>query len=146
MATIIPEQDVSIGTLHALLDRAFFRSEVDEDGELYVTGGIDFPIWIGVDDDRRLVRLFTFARRDLDRDPAYTEEDANRLSASVVLSTFFVSPVRPERLYAHHFLTYEDGFLDAGFIALVRRFSGAALHGFKQVDEAEERTPARMAH
>ena len=51
MATIIPEQDVSIGTLHALLDRAFFRSEVDEDGELYVTGGIDFAIWIGPQED-----------------------------------------------------------------------------------------------
>lgn len=97
MASIIPEEDVSIETLQALLDRAFFRAKLDEDGELYVTGGVEFPIWVGVDDERKLIRLFTFASRELDKDLAYTEADANGLSGSVVLAAFYVDPERPER-------------------------------------------------
>ena len=146
MATIIPEEDVSIETLQALLHRAFFRAKLDEDGELYVTGGVEFPIWVGVDDERKLIRLFTFASRELDKDPAYTEADANGLSGSVVLAAFYVDPERPERLNAHHFLSFEDGLIDAQFITLVRRFSVAVLYGARQLDEAEDRTPARLAH
>src|SRR3712207_2765299 len=123
MARIIPEEEVSIETLHALLDRAFFRARVDEDGELYVTRGLELPIWVGVDHDRKLIRLFTFVCRDLDRAPAFTEEDANRLTASVVLAAFFVNPSRPERLCAHHLVPYEDGLIDAGLVGWVRRFS-----------------------
>jgi hypothetical protein len=95
MATIIPEEDVSVETLHAVLDRAFYRARVDEDGELYVTRGLELPIWVGVDHGRKLVRLFTFVCRDLDRAPAFTEEDANRLTGSVVLAAFFVTRPGP---------------------------------------------------
>ena len=44
MATIIPEEEVSIETLHTLLDRVFFRAKLDEDGDLYVADGLEFPI------------------------------------------------------------------------------------------------------
>jgi hypothetical protein len=113
MATIIPEEDVSIETLHARCRRAFFRAKLDEDGELYVTGGVEFPIWVEVDDNRKFIRLFTFVSRDLSKDQAYTAEDANGLSGSVVLAAFFVDSERPERLNAHHFLPFEDGLIDA---------------------------------
>jgi hypothetical protein len=34
---------------------------IDEDGDLYITDGLDFPIWVSVDTDQRLIRFFTFA-------------------------------------------------------------------------------------
>jgi hypothetical protein len=43
-ATVIPEDAVSIAALDELFKRAFFKTKIDEDGDLYVTGGLEVPI------------------------------------------------------------------------------------------------------
>ena len=109
MASIIPEEDVSIESLDELFRRTFHQTEIDEDGDIYITDGLEFPIWVSIDDDQELIRLFTFIRRSPDTQPPYTEASANLLNTSVVLPTFFVVPSSPDRLWSHHFVSYRDG-------------------------------------
>ena len=44
MATFIPEEDVSVDYLSDLFKRTFHTTEIDADGDIYVTDGLEFPI------------------------------------------------------------------------------------------------------
>jgi hypothetical protein len=135
MASIIPEEDVSIETLDELFTRTFHQTEIDEDGDIYITDGLEFPIWVSVDDRQKLIRLLTFIRRDPESHRPFTEASANLLNTSVVLPTFFVTPSSPDRLWSHHFISYRDGLIDNQFIGLVRRFAGASAYGARRLAE-----------
>src|SRR4051812_22357649 len=60
MATVLDEDELSIGSLRDLFVSAFFKAEIDSDGEIYITEGLDFPIWLSIDEEQRLIRMFTF--------------------------------------------------------------------------------------
>src|SRR3954447_1590500 len=64
-ATIIPEDAVSVAALDELFKRAFHKATIDGESDLYVKGGLEVPIWIRVDADRKLITFFTYVRRDL---------------------------------------------------------------------------------
>src|SRR3954454_3688959 len=84
-ATIIPEYAVSITALDELFRRAFYKTKIDDEGDLYITAGLEFPIWVRVDADRKLVTFFTYVSRDLDAHPPFTEALANHLNTTVTL-------------------------------------------------------------
>ena len=60
---VINEDDVSTEALLQLFRRAFLKAKIDDDGDIYIAHGLDFPIWITVDTDQRLIRFFTFMHR-----------------------------------------------------------------------------------
>ena len=68
--SVIAEEEVTIPRLSSVLDAAFIDHEIDDDGDIYVTDGVDFPLWIGVLSDRKLAVLFTYC--SLDDKPAAT--------------------------------------------------------------------------
>jgi hypothetical protein len=51
-AQVIQEAEVTVERLRSLLETAVIDVEFDEEGDLYLTGGIDFPMWVCVDPDR----------------------------------------------------------------------------------------------
>ena len=99
-ATIIPEEAVSVAALNELFKRAFFKTKIDDEGDLYITAGLEFPIWVRVDAERKLITFFTFMHRDLNEHPPFTEALANHLNATVTLPSFYVVASEPDRLYA----------------------------------------------
>ena len=46
---VIDEDDVSTEALLQLFRRAFLKAKIDDDGDVYITDGLDFPIWVAVD-------------------------------------------------------------------------------------------------
>ena len=46
--SIIPEEDVTISRLSAILEAAFIDHEVDESGDLCVTDGLEYPLWVTI--------------------------------------------------------------------------------------------------
>src|SRR5215213_1657886 len=93
---VIDEDDVSIEALLQLFRRAFLKAKIDDDGDVYITDGLDFPIWVAVDVEQRLIRFFTFMQRDEGR--PFTEAAANHANATVVLPTFHVRCDHKDRL------------------------------------------------
>ncbi len=135
MGDIIPEDDVTVKSLNELFRRTFHTTEIDADGDIYVTEGLDMPIWISVDDQQKLIRLFTFTWRDLETNPPFSERSTNFLNRTVALPTFYVDPSQPDRLYSHHFLSFRDGLIDSQFVGLVRRFASASVYGARRLEE-----------
>src|SRR5215213_5904924 len=94
---VIDEDDVSTEALLQLFRRAFLKAKIDDDGDVYITDGLDFPIWVAVDVEQRLIRFFTFMQRD--EGQPFTEAAANHANATVILPSFHVRCDR-ERLAA----------------------------------------------
>jgi hypothetical protein len=58
--SIIAEEEVTIPRLSSVLDAAFIDHEIDDDGHIYVTDGVEFPMWIGLLGNRELLSFFTY--------------------------------------------------------------------------------------
>jgi len=127
---VMNEDEVSTPLLQ-LFHRAFLTAHIDDDGDLYITDGPDFPIWVSVDADQRLIRFFTFMQRDEGR--PFTEAAANYANATVVLPTFHVRCDRKDRLSSHYVMTFVDGVIDTHVITAARRFAGASAYGAQQL-------------
>ena len=67
-AAIIPEHEVTIASLLAVLEAAYFDHELDEDGGIYVRDGIDFPLWVHLSLEQKQLKLVTFFPVDDQRD------------------------------------------------------------------------------
>jgi hypothetical protein len=130
---VIHEDDVSTDALLQLFRRAFLKAKIDDDGDVYITDGLDFPIWVAVDFEQRLIRFFTFMQREEAR--PFTEAAANYANATVVLPTFHVRCDRKDRLSSHYVMTFADGVIDTHVITAARRFAGASAYGAQQLDE-----------
>jgi hypothetical protein len=65
MPAVTPEDHVSLDWLKDLFSRAYFKASIDGDGDLYLTDGLDFPIWVTLDEEHKLIWFFTYMRRDL---------------------------------------------------------------------------------
>jgi len=128
---IINEDDVSTAALLQLFRRAFLKAKIDDDGDVYITDGLDFPIWVSVDTEQRLIRFFTFMEREEAR--PFTETAANYANATVVLPTFHVRCDRKDRLSSHYVMTFADGVIDTHVITAARRFAGASAYGAQQL-------------
>ena len=138
-ATIIPEEAVSIAVLDDLFRRAFHKTKIDQDGDLYVTDGLEVPIWIRVDAERKLITFLTYVGRDGDAHPRFTAALANHHNATVILPSFYVVASEPDRLYATYHASYEDGVLDSHVVRMARLFAGACVYGARStVTTADE--------
>ena len=130
---VINEDDVSTEALLQLFRRAFLKAKIDDDGDLYVTDGLDFPIWVAVDTEQQLIRFFTFMQREEAR--PFTAAEANHANATVVLPTFHVRCDHKDRLSSHYVMTFADGIIDTHVITTARRFAGASAYGAQKLDE-----------
>jgi hypothetical protein len=130
---VINEDDVSTEALLQLFRRAFLKAKIDDDGDVYITDGLDFPIWVAVDNNQRLSRFFTFMQRKEAR--PFTAAEANHANAPVVLPTFHVRCDHKDRLSSHYVMTFADGVIDTHVITAARRFAGASAYGAQKLDE-----------
>ena len=51
----IAEEQVSVARLSDVLESAFLDYEID-DGDLYIADGVEYPIWVAVAEEPKLVR------------------------------------------------------------------------------------------
>jgi hypothetical protein len=130
---VINEDDVSTEALLQLFRRAFLKAKIDDDGDVYITDGLDFPIWVAVDNNQRLSRFFTFMQRKEAR--PFTAAEANHANATVVLPTFHVRCDHKDRLSSHYVMTFADGVIDTHVITAARRFAGDSAYGAQKLDE-----------
>jgi hypothetical protein len=95
---VTPDDQISIAWLQSLFERAFFTTAVDTDGDLYIKEGLEFPIWVRLIEEEKLIRFFTYLQHDPEQHGVITERSANHLNATVLLATFYVNQSEPGRL------------------------------------------------
>jgi Putative bacterial sensory transduction regulator len=136
---MISEGEVSLARLQSVLETAVFDVKMDRDGDLYVTDGLDFPSWVRLPEDEKLIIFVTYQKFD---DP--DEEDwparMNEINHRTPLVQFHWCG---NAIFGHYAMSYEGGLNGRQFIKMLRRFSstfaqGALLACDKESEESDE--------
>ena len=138
-ATTLTETEVSVERLVALLNGALFEAELDEDGDLYVRDGLEFPIWIRVAHEDKLLQLFTYAASE-NAKPEPTLELVNLMNRTIKLPQFHLDG---KFVYGAFWITYDAGLAIRPFVKLLRRFSGAFVAGIRLLEAGESQRSNR---
>jgi len=134
---IIPEEEVTIERLSSVLEAAFIEYEVDDDGQIYVSDGIEFPLWIDVLGKRELLCFFTYW--SVERQPeANWLARVNELNSTIMLPQF--SYCR-NSIGGAYWMPYSGGLSVRQFIKMLRSFSGAFLAGISTFREEVAKAP-----
>ena len=123
--SITPEESVTVEWLHTLFKEPYFSARIDADGDLYITSGLDFPIWVTLHPDHKLLRFFTYVRPGEQPLPQAT---SNFLNANVLIPSFHVRNDEKDRFHAKYVLPYEGGVLDAHVVSAARAFAGSCVY------------------
>jgi len=119
--------------IRVMFTDAAHDAELDNDGDVYITGSdIEFPIWVGVTDDK--IRLFTYMRfkGGVELNDAY--RFSNDLNGSVILPSFHVISTEDEEgqnlfLYGNYYILINREYDRKNIISTARRFAGAFKAG-----------------
>ena len=118
---IIPEEGVTIASLMAMLEAAYFDHELDGDGGIYLREGIDFPLWIHLMPEQKLLKLVTFFPVDDQPDVDWIAR-ANELNCRIEVPQFCYAR---DNVWASYWMTYAGGLHLRHFVKMMRRFSSA---------------------
>lgn len=116
----VPPEDVTIELIAEMLVRAGIDHAPPQDGCVYAFG-IDFPIWISIDDDARSIHLNTHTPAVPDTDDLAGLRLANRCNADFALVQFTWHDAG--RMNGHYCLPYADGLKRAQLLRCAHRFA-----------------------
>jgi hypothetical protein len=106
--------EVTVERLRSILETAVIDLESDDEGDLYLTGGIDFPIWVRVDHDRKTLELFTFIRK-VATDAATVALRLNQMNSNFALGQFYHLD---DAIYSRHGVSFDGGLLPRQFVKI----------------------------
>jgi hypothetical protein len=137
----IAEDEVTITRLSGLLEAAFIDHTIDEDGDIYVTDGVDFPLWVQIDTDRKLLELFTCCSVD-DKQAANWVNRVNDMNRETMVSQFSYGR---DAIWGHYWMTYDGGLSVRQFVKMLRAFSGAFQAGVLMLESESKSAPQKEA-
>lgn len=129
-SSTIEEAEVTISRLCSVLNGAVIDNHIDSEGDIYVTDGLDCPLWIEVDPDHKLIGFYTFVAFD----DEWTGGDkfgrlllaVNELNANTIVTQF---SARGERVWGHYWMTFDTRLDPRHFVKMLRHFAGAFRSG-----------------
>jgi len=128
-AVLIPEDHISIGRLSDLLNSAYIDHIIDDSGDIYVTDGVPFPVWISIDPDAKLILMSTFFEPEAEVTIDWLTK-VNQLNTSIMVSQFSYAE---GCLWGRYWITFNGGLNVRHFIKMLRRFAGAFRAGVEDV-------------
>ncbi|RTL61834.1 MAG: hypothetical protein EKK41_26465 [Hyphomicrobiales bacterium] len=115
---LIEEEHVTLPRLKQVLDSAFIDSEIDTEGDLFVSQGLDFPIWVALEPDRKALNIYTCVGIRISDARAFSA--VNELNQGLILAQFHV---KDRALWANHWMSIDNGLLARQFVLTLRRFA-----------------------
>jgi len=137
----IAEDEVTITRLSGLLEAAFIDHCIDDDGDIYITDGVDFPLWVQIETDRKLLKLFTYYSVD-DKQAADWLSRVNDMNWEIVVSQF--SYCR-DAIWGHYWMTYGGDLSVRQFVKMLRDFSSAFRAGILMLESESKSAPQKEA-
>jgi hypothetical protein len=125
---LIPEDQVTLQRLSNIL-AATYIDHIIEDGDIYITDGVEFPLWLRIKSDAKLIVMFTTYDAETDIPPA----TVNTFNASTILPQFSTEGTV---LWGRYWLTYDGGLNVRHFIKMLRRFGGAFRTAVEELRQA----------
>lgn len=131
-ASMIEEAQVSITRLKQVLDGAFIDSEIEPEGDLYISQGLDFPIWVSLDRERKLLNPYSCIGVRQPAQAGYLE--LNDLNKKLIMAKFHL---HDGALWGNTWITYDGGLLARQFVMVLRRFANVFLQATNEACMAE---------
>jgi hypothetical protein len=118
--TLLPEEEVTISRLSAILEAAFMDFEIDESGDIFVTDGLEYPLWLTIDAAGKFLHLFTY--REIEEEPeADWLSRINRMNETLIVTRFYRMD---DAIWGDYSMSFEGGLNVRQFVKMLRRFSG----------------------
>ncbi|MDE2845951.1 MAG: YbjN domain-containing protein [Gemmatimonadota bacterium] len=137
MATreLISENQVTTETLVALFERAFYKVQVDSDGDVVITvdGNI---VYVSVIENLNLLRYVTVFQV---RESVSTESKlalVNHLNDDYILCRFSIYEQQPDLLIADYYLSFEKGITAFQIVTSLRLFARVAPDAVRNNNES----------
>jgi hypothetical protein len=125
---VVPEDQITISRVSALLDAAYIDHCLDGEGGIDVTD-VAFPVWVTVDPQSKLLMVVTYFEPEIEATFDWLEK-VNGLNAKIVLPQFCY---RQGRLWGSYWLTYDGGLNVRHFVKMLRRFAEAFRLGVEDL-------------
>ena len=119
----LPEDEVTPSRLSAVLEAAYIDQQMDDEGDIYVTDGVDFPLWVHLIPDEKLIKLFTYYPVDEQPEVDWVAR-VNEINSRVELPQFCYAQ---DAVWATYWMTFAGGLNIRQFVRMLRRFSSAVV-------------------
>ncbi len=130
---IISKVEITTERLSEVLGSAYMENVIDDDDHIYVTGGVDFPMWIALQKASSIIRIFTyvpFRDEDVSDDLAFAL--VNRMNRHYIPNQVYRVD---NALYSAYSIFPVDGISERAFVEAVRRCSSAFTAAVRDCDE-----------
>jgi hypothetical protein len=112
-----------------IFSAAFCDNKLDDDGDFYVHGGLEIPVWIFLNPEVKAIKLYTFVNMKVE----LTLEEVNDANISTRVPCFTFDKDSPNTLIAEYYLTMEDGLTEEYIVRSTRRFASAVLFASREL-------------
>jgi hypothetical protein len=134
-AKVLTEDKVNIAKIKEIIESAFLKATLDNDGDLIVHTDNGPRVIISVDEDRKLIRFLLIYDNE---SGWFKAEHTNRMNDSYIFARFSV-PDQGDRVDIDYFLPFEGGVIAYQLISALRifaRVAPAAIHEEASREEA----------
>ena len=115
---LIPEDQVTLQRLSDILDTIYCEHVIEDEGDIYVTEGVEIPLWLRIKTNAKLIVMLTC----YDEETEIPADRINTFNASIILPQFSLDG---SVMWGRYWLTYDGGLNVRHFIKMLRGFSGA---------------------
>jgi hypothetical protein len=127
------QQTAVVEEISSLLDRAGLTFGVDDDLDIHVTGGLDFPVWISVSPTRPFIRIFACA-------PLKAGEDVD-ITEALVLANEMTRQYMPNgcfyqdgAIWGQCFILFNNGLRADDFLTTLARSAAGFATALEECD------------
>ncbi|MGD9805996.1 MAG: YbjN domain-containing protein [Hyphomicrobiaceae bacterium] len=121
----LSEEEVTVERLKIFLTSAVLDYEIHEDGDIYIKDGVDFPFWLSVENDSKLIRFLTHWPAE-----HCSIDQVNQLNAKLRFSQFALDG---ERVLANYYLPFRYGIDSRHVVIMARHFGKICRIAYDEV-------------
>jgi hypothetical protein len=134
---VIKEDKLNQDVLLKVFQESAHEAAADDDGDVYITDGLEVPCWVSYDSDLKVVKLFTYGvmKEGVNRESAL--EFVNELNWNIALPSFSLRGDVDNgfRMFAYYYIPTQYGINTLTLISITRRFASAFKYSIQQDKE-----------
>lgn len=129
----LSEDQVHYEKLRGLFASILVTGEIDASGYLYLAEELPFPMWLFIDEERKLLQFITYTPLVVGIQDVCPLSHVNGLNRVYIGVQFHH---HQDRLWANTWMSYDTGIILRHLFREARRFSSAAADAFQETSVA----------
>ena len=133
--------DIDIERIAQSFEAAAISFKTDEeDSELYLTDGIDFPFWLKIDEKKKRIKFYTYLKAKDGTSPENLKEFAHELNDQYVTVRFTISVDEEDGrvyLFGDYFLYTGFGIIVPQLIHTAKKFAKIFIDAVREEDQGD---------